>query len=256
MAISGQKYLMYKHSKSLFRCVGLILVLAICGNPLFAEDSSATPEPGPTDESSDRTLSAQTIVNNQFKPLFKLVTEELAHNRALNLANPAAYANFINTRVKPQWDVASTTSALVGKAGFQALELPQQQALVRAVDQTLVRYAFEGLEHYSGQRFQVVDTVISKREDMGWVQVEMQSPVIPDLNLDLLIKRTVSGRWKAVDARFKGITYVAVKKHQYREIIEEQGMQALIDTLTQKNDEFFSRICAQVDPELKAKPPC
>ena len=210
----------------------------------------------PSAQRTEKALRDQIRINNQFQPLFKIVTDELANNQALHLANPAVYAKFINTNVKPMWDVASTTSALIGKERFHALAFPQQRALVRAVDKTLVRYAFEGLEHYSGQRFEVVDTVISKQGNLGWVQVEMQSPIIPDLNLDLLIKRTDSGSWKAVDLRFKGITYVAVKKHQYREIIEEQGIQALIDTLIKKNDEFFSRICAQVAPEQKVKPPC
>ena len=51
----------------------------------------------------------------------------------------------------------------------------------------------------------------------------MESPIIPDLHLDLLIKRTPQGQWSGVDVRFKGITYVSIKKHEFRQIIEQQG---------------------------------
>ena len=84
----------------------------------------------------------------------------------------------------------------------------------------------------------------------------MESPVIPDINLDLLIKRTSSGVWKAVDIRFRGITYVSIKKHEYREIIEKQGVQALIALLEKDNSTYFDKLCAKSLAKLKGVPPC
>jgi len=102
----------------------------------------------------------------------------------------------------------------------------------------------------------VVDVVVNQQGTLGWVQVRMQSPILLDLNLDLLIKRTDNANWKAVDVRFKGITYVSIKKHEYRDIIEKNGVTALIETLNQKNAEFFNDVCRQASPQLKGTAPC
>lgn len=200
--------------------------------------------------------SQQQLVRGTFEPLFAAITEQLSTRHSHYVDQPQAYSEFIDSRIKSAWDIDSTTSALVGKERFQKLDKAQQVALVAVVDRTLVRYAFEGLEHYGGQLFRVVDVAVKQQGTMGWVQVLMESPIIPDLNLDLLIKRTSSGGWTAVDIRFKGITYVSIKKHQFREIIEQQGVDALIITLEQKNDDFFNALCAATSAELKGVPPC
>lgn len=89
---------------------------------------------------------------------------------------------------------------------------------------------------------------------MGWVQVLMESPIIPDINLDVLIKQGDKDDWKAVDIRFKGITYVSIKKHSFREIIAESGLQALIGDLQGKNAAYFKVICAET--KTVDLPPC
>ena len=200
---------------------------------------------------SDKKANDQ--LRTQFEPLFATVTRELEKNQAYYLENPSAYYGFIDRELKPRWDASSTTRALIGKQSFQALESVQQAALVEAVEGTLRRYAFEGLEHYSGQVFSLQD-VVANESGMGWVQVKMESPVIPDIHLDLLVKRDKQGAWKAVDVRFKGITYVSIKKHEFREILSEQGIQGLIDQLEAKNSQYFQVVCSNAG--LEGEGPC
>ena len=184
----------------------------------------------------------EQAIHTQFSTLFKHITEELSTGQEAYLRDPQAYEAFVNRRLKSSWDVASTTRALVGKSVFDVLSPEIRQSLVDAIDRTLVRYAFEGLEKYSGQTFEVVDLVVNQEAGMGWVQLLVQSPMFPNVNLDLLIKRNSSGDWKAVDVRFQGITYVMIKKREYRQIIEQQGIAALIEQLVQANQEFFNNL--------------
>ncbi len=184
----------------------------------------------------------EQAIHAQFSTLFKHITQELSAGQEAYLRDPQAYEAFVNRRLKSSWDVASTTRALVGKSVFDVLAPELRNSLVNAIDRTLVRYAFEGLEKYSGQTFDVVDLVVNQEAGMGWVQLLVQSPVFPDVNLDLLIKRNSSGDWKAVDVRFQGITYVMIKKREYRQIIEQQGIAALIEQLAQANQEFFNNL--------------
>ncbi|MBT7963110.1 MAG: hypothetical protein HN552_00490, partial [Porticoccaceae bacterium] len=178
-------------------------------------------------------------------------------NQQMYLNNPTSYYDFLTSTVIDLWDSSSTTRALVGKTHYKKLGEQQLGSLVAAVDQTLIRYAFEGLDSYGGQVFRVADVVVNEKQGMGWVQVLMESPIIPDINLDILIKRNDTDAWHAVDIRVKGITYVAIKKHKYREILEEQGVKALMDNLTIKNTEFFTTVCAGANnPELVGIAPC
>ena len=194
------------------------------------------------------------VIMEQFQPLFTGITAELGANKARYLTEPAAYYALVDRYLRPRWDTASTASALVGRNYFESLSTAEQSALTAAVDSTLVRYAFEGLEHYSGQRFDIADIVVSDGAAMGWVQVLMESPSIPDINLDVLIKQGDKDDWKAVDIRFKGITYVSIKKHSFREIIAESGLQALIGDLQGKNAAYFKVICAET--KTVDLPPC
>ncbi len=237
---------LYKLLKKPFWVWLLIFWVAPWG---FAADSSNA-ETSATAE----LLLAKKVVQQSFDPLFTQVTLELSKNQQRYLDDPGAYDEFVTRVLKPRWDSNSTSSALLGRVHFQQLNHADRLALVEAVENTLRRYAFEGLEHYSGQRFRVVDVVVNSQATMGWVQVLMESPVIPDLHIDVLIKQVGADAWKAVDVRFKGITYVAVKKHKFRKIIEEKGIKALIDELQDKNRGFFADLCGRA--KVAGRPPC
>ena len=201
----------------------------------------------------------QSVID-EFEQLFVSVTDQLSNRQDKYVNDPIAYHAFLMSTVVELWDSSSTTRALLGKKHYESLAKEQRIELISAVDETLIRYAFEGLESYSGQVFKVDDVVINEEKGMGWVQVLMVSPVIPDINLDLLIKRTPQGDWRAVDVRVKGITYVAIKKHWYREIFEEKGFDSLLVNLSDKNDEFFKAVCESVGmnkmSDQKGKAPC
>ena len=200
---------------------------------------------------------ARQSVIDEFEKLFVSVTDQLSNRQDKYINDPIAYHAFLMSTVVELWDSSSTTRALLGKKHYESLAKEQRIELISAVDETLIRYAFEGLESYSGQVFRVDDVVINEEKGMGWVQVLMVSPVIPDINLDLLIKRNPQGDWRAVDVRVKGITYVAIKKHGYREIFEEKGFDSLLVNLSDKNNEYFMMVCKAFGmSDQKSKAPC
>lgn len=187
---------------------------------------------------------AKDSLRLQFEPIITSVSRQLLSQQEKFKKDPKTFQAFLDKHVRPYWDSSSTAKALIGSKSFNALTEKTQHKLVAAVDKTLVRYAFEGIGFYSGQKFHLVDVAISDSGKMGWVQIMMESQILPDLNLDFLAKRSNSGVWKAVDVRFKGITYVAVKKHQFKKILEKQGVGALIASLEEKNNNFFGELCA------------
>lgn len=192
-------------------------------------------------------VDEKSLLLQQFEPIISAVSKQLLSQHENFKKNPKAYQAFLDQHVSPHWDASSTARALIGGANFKPLKAKIQQQLIEAVDKTLVRYAFEGIDFYSGQQFQLIDVAISDSGRMGWVQVVMKSKILPDLNLDILVKRNKIGAWKAVDVRFKGITYAAVKKYQFKKILEKQGVGALIASLNKKNNKFFGELCVVKD---------
>jgi ABC-type transporter MlaC component len=192
-------------------------------------------------------VDAKSTLRLQFEPIIARVSQQLLSQHEQYKKDPKAYHDFLDQHVRPHWDASSTARALIGGKQFKPLSKEAKRDLVQAVDTTLVRYAFEGVGFYSGQQFQLVDVAISDSGKMGWVQVLMKSKILPDLNLDILVKRNKMGKWNAVDVRLKGITYVAVKKYQYKKILEKQGVGALIASLNEKNNQFFGELCAAED---------
>ena len=215
--------------------IGLVMMLAISAVASELSNELA--------DDLTNAKDAKQSVTAEFEQLFVSVTDQLSNRQDKYINDPIAYHAFLVSTVVELWDSSSTTRALLGKKHYESLAKEQKSALISAVDETLIRYAFEGLESYSGQVFKVDDVVINEEKGMGWVQVLMVSPVIPDINLDLLIKRNPQGDWRAVDVRVKGITYVAIKKHGYREIFKEKGFDSLLVNLSDKNDEYFKVVC-------------
>ena len=195
----------------------------------------------------DVNLNAKSSLRLQFEPIIASVSEQLSTQHEQYKKDPKAYQAFLDQHVRPYWDSSSTARALIGSAEFKPLSKKTKHDFVQAVDKTLVRYAFEGIAFYSGQQFQLVDVALSDSGKMGWVQVLIRSKVLPDLNLDILVKRNKMGKWQAVDVSFEGITYVAVKKYQFKKILEKQGVGALTASLNEKNNQFFGEPCATND---------
>jgi ABC-type transporter MlaC component len=192
-------------------------------------------------------LDKKSILRQQYEPIISSVSKQLLAKHEIFKKDPSAYQLFLDQFVRPYWNASSTARALIGGEDFRPLDKKSQLKLVDSVDKTLVRYAFEGIDYYSGQQFTLVDVAISDSGKMGWVQVVMKSKILPDLNLDILVKRNKKGVWKAVDVRLKGITYVAVKKYQFKKILKKQGVGALITSLNEKNNKFFSELCEAAD---------
>ena len=234
-----------------FRSAVIIGITMMLGMSVIASEL-AHELPNPKD--------ARQSVIDEFEQLFVSVTDQLSSRQEKYINDPIVYHAFLMSTVVELWDSSSTTRALLGEKHYESLAKEQKSALISAVDETIIRYAFEGLESYSGQVFMVHDVVINEDKGMGWVQVLMVSPVIPDINLDLLIKRTPQGDWRAVDVRVKGITYVSIKKHGYREIFEEKGFDSLLVNLSDKNNDYFMMVCESAGMNKmiaqKGKAPC
>ena len=184
------------------------------------------------------------------------LSEDLLKNSETYIRSPNNYWVLLNRTLQRRWDFDATTKALIGNEISNLLSETQFKELSRAFEVTLIRYAFEILPFYGEQKISVIDIKLNEKQTLAWLKINMESPSFPDIHLDLLLKRRDS-KWKAVDFRFKGITYVNMKKNSYRQDFEELKLQGLLRKLDDKNKVFFRDLCQSdanyIDPK---KPPC
>ena len=144
------------------------------------------------------------------------------------LESPNKYWNFLEDTFLDNWDFDATTKALIGNDIFNSLSNSQFKELSRVLEVTLIRYAFESLSFYGEQKLNVIDIKLNEQQTLAWLKINMDSPSFPDIHLDLLLKRTDDNQWKGVDFRFKGITYVNLKKNSYRQDFKDLKFEGLL----------------------------
>lgn len=208
------------------------------------------------DDSSISDLEIE-ILDSYGSLLADQVTCNLLANYKNYLDSPNEYWKFLNETFLENWDFDATTKALIGSDIFNSLFNLQFEELSRALEVTLIRYAFESLYFYGDQKLNVIDITLNEQQTLAWLKINMDSPTLPDIHLDLLLRRTNSTQWKGVDFRFKGITYVNLKKNSYRQDFDDLRFKGLIEKLDEKNKLFFKELCQSeanyIDPK---KPPC
>ncbi len=196
------------------------------------------------------------VLNSYNLLLAGKVTSDLLVNHKNYADSPNKYWQFLNETFLDNWDFDATTKALIGDEIFNSLSGIQFKELSRALEVTLIRYAFESLSFYGEQKLNVIDIKLNKQQTLAWLKINMDSPSFPDIHLDLLLKRSLD-KWKGVDFRFKGITYVNLKKNSYRRDFEELQFNGLLKKLQCKNKVFFRDLCQSeanfIDPRT---PPC
>ena len=207
-------------------------------------------------DSTGSDLKAE-ILDNYVPLLEEKVTRNLLAYHKNYSESPDEYWNFIADTFLEYWDFDATTKALIGSDIFNSLSLLQFKELSRALEITLLRYAFESLIFYGEQKLNVIDIKLNQQQTLAWLKINMDSPRFPDIHLDILLKRTNHNQWKGVDFRFKGITYVNLKKNSYRQDFEDLKFKGLLRKLDNKNKVFFRDLCESdanyIDPK---KPPC
>ena len=196
-----------------------------------------------TDVESTLSDLEKEVLDTYRSLLHDKVTDDLLANYKHYVESPNEYWNFLKETFIDNWDFDATTKALIGDDIFNSLSNLQFKELSRASGVTLIRYVFESLYFYGDQKLNVIDIKLNEQQNLAWLKIYMDSPRFPPIHLDLLLKRTNHDQWRGVDFRFKGITYVNLKKNSYRQDFEDLKFQGLLRKLDNINKVFFRDLC-------------
>lgn len=136
----------------------------------------------------------------------------------------------------PHIDLEQMAIGLCGRSQWSAWNTQEKSELINALGDTLVRYVYEAGEAYRKQRLSVVsEQETSLRETV--VRVAVSDDFLPTVTVDLFLQNN-QGEWLARDFAVAGISYVKMKRAQYKTLIAFGGLPALIEHLKGKNNEL------------------
>lgn len=143
-------------------------------------------------------------------------------------------AEFVNQNILNLWSSTKTLKLMLGSKNWKMLSNEQIAQLEIAFDDTVHRYVKEGMSFYDGQRAKFLSLEVNDKLNRGYLTVELQPIYLPAFNIVFKITK-IDNDWQLYDIFVEGISYIKMKKNEYRRILHEKDFQALIRFLDEKN---------------------
>ncbi|MCF6193626.1 MAG: ABC transporter substrate-binding protein [Kangiellaceae bacterium] len=160
----------------------------------------------------------------------------LLNNKEALTTNHLKQREFVDQKLLPLWSAKRTLRLMVGSKQWKAFSKEQKSQLEGSFNETFHRYMREGLKFYDGQRIKVLSVKINRKETKGHLTAELSPIYLPSFNITFKIANE-DDRWKLYDIMIEGISYIQMKKNEYRRILHEQNFDALICHLDKKNSQ-------------------
>ncbi|GAA4364606.1 ABC transporter substrate-binding protein [Kangiella marina] len=186
-------------------------------------------------------FSASVLANSGVVDFFdkkvNKINSFLTNNHQKARQNPEKIIQFVDSELLEVWSARNTMRALLGPSRWKQLSQDEVLELTRAYEQTIRRYLFELLDQYDQQVATVKDVRLNDRGNKGWLRVNIESPSLPTLPVDLKIYNE-NEQWTIYDFSFQGISFVNMKRSLFRSTFDSKGAAGVVRSLNEKNQEF------------------
>ena len=202
----------------------LILSLAVSAESLFVGDK---PVPAPV-----------SLVEKQTE----ILLTELSNRKVEFTEDPAQLVKFAQSVALRHWDLPRTSRLILGPH-WRAASKEERQAFTDEFLRTLLRYVVRAYGYYDDDLLKVVQYDWQAVNKGGWVLSKVQIPGGVKVDVDYRMSfnpRTET--WNLIDVRVEGISLVKVKSSEFRQVIARQGIQTLIQSMAEKNNEVLRDI--------------
>lgn len=170
----------------------------------------------------------------------KVLAELTAKRDALKADQSKLYA-LVDEIILPHFDFERMSRLVLGKYWRDATP-EQQKQFMAEFKSLLVRTYATALFEYTGQKIVYKPFHDAQGDGNAVVKTEVQPSDGPAVPLHYsLAKSSDDGNWRVFDIRIDGISLVTNYRTTYGRTIQRQGMDGLIASLTQKNQELDGR---------------
>lgn len=129
-------------------------------------------------------------------------------------------------------DIDLIIKTILGATYWSQLDQSQQDLMVETFRQlSIATYAGRFVQH-EGEQFRILEQRSLPR-DQVLVRSQLTQSDGVTVNFDYVLHQ-VDGRWKIANILFDGVSDLAIKRGEYRAILQRDGFQPLIDMLKEK----------------------
>ncbi len=180
---------------------------------------------------------AKQDVESRFRRLLEDIdTTLLAQHQQLKTES-GLLLEFVDEKIIPYWDIELTLRLLVGSKTWKSLAPSDVQKLRQAFVNTMHRYVYEGVNLYDGQRAKFIGAKLSSKpgkNNQGQITIQLEPVYLPSFNIHFKVAKRDKD-WLLYDIFVEGVSYIKLKKNEYRQIINTKGVEGLLAHLGSKN---------------------
>ncbi len=222
-------------SFNLFAVGVIITLLLTCGRVVAQQGDQPNAKMASTDLIKGvAALNSLQQTENYFSQVITHIDTILLEKHRVFKSDNKQLVQFVDADILSEWDVELTLKQLIGGKHWKKLSQSDIQSLKDRFNQTLHRYIREGMAFYDGQRVKFVSVKLNTKNTRGLVTIRLEPIYLPAFNISFKIAHR-NQDWLLYDVMVEGISYVKLKKNEYRQLITQQGIDGLLAYLDQKN---------------------
>jgi len=236
--IIPSKRFTYNYIARIRRFFVLCLLLGLSLNaPLYAESQAKEPIVKTKNTNLNvgvATLGSLKLAENHFNQIISHIDNTLLEKHQHFKSDNSQLIQFVDLNILSVWDVELTLKQLIGGKRWKSFTAAEIQLLEERFSQTLHRYVREGMAFYDGQRVKLANVKLNAKETGGLVTIRLEPIYLPAFNVSFKIAHR-DDNWQLYDVIVEGISYVKMKKTEYRQIVSQKGVDGLLAHLDEKN---------------------
>lgn len=186
------------------------------------------------------TLGSLQRAENHFDQVISHIDTTLLEKHEKFKSDNNQLIQFVDLNILSVWDVELTLKQMIGGKRWKSFTPTEIQALKYRFNQTLHRYVREGMAFYDGQRVKLVSVKLNAKETRGLVTIRLEPIYLPAFKVSFKIVHR-ENNWQMYDVLVEGISYVKMKKAEYRQIVNQKGVDGLLAHLDEKNGKNRSK---------------
>lgn len=178
-------------------------------------------------------VNAQSAPDEVISTTVGRVLEELEANRAGFKEDPDKLYAMVEQHVLPVVDVEKVSKLVVGKY-WRRSSPEQRDKFIKEFKTFLMKSYAQGLFQYSGQKIVYQPVRYNDKKDKAIVDALLQTS---DRNISVAFKlqQGTDNIWRIYNVVADGINLITNFRTSYTSIIQQQGMDGLINSLAMKN---------------------
>ncbi|MBI3903687.1 MAG: ABC transporter substrate-binding protein [Nitrosomonadales bacterium] len=180
------------------------------------------------------TPEPDALIRNTAQDVLSIVKQD----KDIQAGNQKKLLELVDAKVLPHFDFERMTRLAVGKS-WRSATPEQKQQLMTEFRNLLVRTYTSAFTRYRDQTVEVKPFKMPAGADEVTVKTLIVKPGAQSVAVDYAMEKTADG-WKAFDLSVEGASLVTTYRGTFTEQIQQAGIDGLIKTLVEKNQNAAS----------------